>query len=908
MKAKLLILSACLCIISATASALLFRGGVGAVGAAGGTLITDMTVYNTSGGSVSNKPVSFVQPFAPAAVGSSNKIEVRKNDGTTVVTATESQCSTWSTDGSRKACAISFIEPDTITAGNSTTYKIYSVSGAPATGCNSSSAQIQANTNFIAKFTGQDLGSDVFDVSLNDILANGSQLPASSSPKQYWEYYASGPTKCGIKATSYLKRESDNAYHKWIKADLYVDFWGSGATPCPCSIGVYPKQANILGPVSGATVGADPQEQHVFQTTLYNGASALINWGGSSDFRVASSGIPAASWSVGTQQINLGSGNVYNGGLTVAPLYRPLQSAVPITLSTSGTLPAGLTAGTLYWMAFVTGANYTTNVALGPTQLDAICNAGYTDGCGGSPHDTVPFTTQGTGTHMITPYVATFPFSGWIGLDSATHRVWVDAAGVLTTAPPVNAGHNFTYLSQSSRALPPYLTNLTFIDVPTPPMTYYPWSFMYPWNLNTTGDGVGDERIGYTNHTCVLALAHPSDTAAWQNCRVMAGSFSRTHTHFEDETVGGQPPVMNNGHAKNGVSYAGLGVVYPMTRSYYNGGGGYAPWAVPAVTWASADGIFEVYQTWMEPSHMPAPWIVPYLRSAEPEWLSFGIDQTEGIIAGNTGFQNWNINGVLYRPLEVNNQQRGTAWAFRALNQAYHYMPDVQSAKPYFADLMSDQCAYFQKTLQFDLTANEKSLGYWPVQAYAGMPLNLYSLWDGDFTFMAVGLAAWQNEFTDCNTYITTNAYKQLVNRGLAAAGGCPWASVARQVAPWIGGNQSSDANLMTTWPNVYENSYVTLQPSFSSWDPWGTAGHACPSSSLYEDLGNGPPYLPVSLGTTYTSALGVANAIGIANADTVYNLVRTQQYAWPSTPLNFNNYNGQTFPEFAIGPLGAAN
>src|SRR5205085_1405878 len=110
---------------------------------------------------------------------------------------------------------------------------------------------------------------------------------------------------------------------------------------------------------------------------------------------------------------------------------------------------------------------------------------------------------NGSGTITATPMITTTPFSGAMGLDKAAQRFWIGASGTVANPPPLLIGHDFTYLTQKSRAVPPYITSLFGQLLPKrgPAYTYYPGTYYYPWDINGTGDSPGDDRVGYINHT-----------------------------------------------------------------------------------------------------------------------------------------------------------------------------------------------------------------------------------------------------------------------------------------------------------------------------------------------------------------------------------------------------------------------
>jgi hypothetical protein len=216
---------------------------------AGGTLIATVAVNNYGTVPVANPQMSFAQPFAPGDVPSGNFIQLRKSDGVTVIPSQQDQESTWLQDNSWKAVAISSVSPDTFAAGETITYQLWSMPGGPNRTPNVTLAQLVANSDIKLLFTGYDLGTDTWEVSVNDIVANGTNWPWGQNPMRGWEVIRSGPLCTEWRFWSVLRRVSDGAWHPWIRGVLFVRAWGAAG---PYEIGGYWCMPNIFGPNPGS--------------------------------------------------------------------------------------------------------------------------------------------------------------------------------------------------------------------------------------------------------------------------------------------------------------------------------------------------------------------------------------------------------------------------------------------------------------------------------------------------------------------------------------------------------------------------------------------------------------------------------------------------------------------------------
>jgi hypothetical protein len=220
--------------------------------AGGGTLIATVAVNNYGTAAVANPQMSFAQPFAPGDVPSGNFIQLRKSDGVTVIPSQQDQESTWLQDNSWKAVALSSVSPDTFAAGETITYQLWSVPGSPKRIPNVTLAQLVANSDIKLLFTGYDLGTDTWEVSVNDIVANGTNWPWGQNPTRGWEVIRSGPLCTEWRFWSVLRRVSDGAWHPWIRGVVFVRAWGAAG---PYEIGGYWCMPNIFGPNPGSASG-----------------------------------------------------------------------------------------------------------------------------------------------------------------------------------------------------------------------------------------------------------------------------------------------------------------------------------------------------------------------------------------------------------------------------------------------------------------------------------------------------------------------------------------------------------------------------------------------------------------------------------------------------------------------------
>lgn len=945
--------------------------------------VTSFTVFNSSGSTISNEPVTLEIPFNIGDVPTGDKIQIRESDNSTVVTTQEDECSLWLQDSSRKACSVAIIEPDSITSGSSATYYVWAVNGSPDTTANTTAADIAANLDIRLKVSDLTEAQGTVEtgtwdfIGLSYVLGNCPEYDPStgygSNPVCGWDIYGSGPNFLGIHAFSYAIRESDSAVQYWIRTDLWIKATGSGSTPCPCSMATSTVQGNTFGKISSGTVGSSPQGGYVYTAILYNGATAVHPYGGSTDARVTN--LTSAAFNTSGSIISITAGN----WIDTSSLNNNLgngQGNFPVKITSTSSLPSGLSSSNVYW---IVGNGTSGQYILYNNQ----CSAG-----GNCSPSQATFTTSGSGTITITPLDATAPFGGWMGLDSTGKRIWVDATGVVTGPPPILVGQEFGYLTQKSKAVPPYIQGLTLLAYKDPitgntaPSTYYPGGMLFPWDMDTTGEPAGDNRISPIDHTGAYTLFSPADPVAAQTSLVLAAGFARQHMFHFDETTG-QPVVLNN------TSYATLGTPQPSNRTYPYVTGG---WLSPSTNDADLDSINADAQPWMDPSHLPDPMQAPLLKTGEPEWEMLQVQEAISVLGGQYQTSETPSSTTYYRPLAADwgGQTRGWAWGTRVLGQTNEFMPASSPLSQYVRDLLADNANFLTDYMVNGTTANMQALGiYWgDLQNAPGNFTDVsYQPWEDDYAFSMNAWEAQRAEYSAFGTFLTTYYYKNVIVRADAGSGvlggGCMWGAPARYITPFapkaisgitynsgtgdtvfttssahnlmsgsvfntaqitgitglnlqIGGSAytantasgmtidatsamglsgsspsggyvggTADANLVSTWNDIYSASN-TMEYGTEGWpmSPWGS----CPSDFIVDD---GPSAsAPSSLATDFTMSLGWAAWLSIANAGSLYATARGFQYNDYSPALDFVNYDGGgvSYPEWAIGPLGATN
>lgn len=902
------------------------HGGIAASGG-GGSQITTLLMQNTSGSTVSNQPVTLLIPLGPTAMTTSDRLQIRKNDSVTVVASVQQdKCATFKQNGNQKLCAVSFVEPDSLAPATTTTYQVWKTPGSPVTTPNVSTANITGNTNFVFKTSfnlvpGNGTGTaetgiwDLMDV--NYVLSNACPAWSNSTgwgadPACGWEITATGGSKYGLHLFMYAKRESDNAIHKWLRTDFWIDFWGSGSTPCPCSVSAKVSIPNIYGPLASGTVGAGGGG-YVLGADLYNGATRIpVNFGGPNDSRSANVTFDHTY----TDFAGTIGGAVFPGGAWVGNTQ--VQSQVfGIAFSTSGgTLPSALTANQPYFITLVCrDINFCappslTKFSIYNWQLGPRDNDGNV-----TPH--VTLTDDGSCSSNCTafPVVRVNPWGGTVLASTTGGRFWIGAGGTAMTEPPVQAEENFTYLTQTTHAVPPYLTNLWGNFPAQSGMTnygaivYYPNTSILYGDYNTGGDGAGDTRIGQIDNFGAIALYAPFDKAAFGNSRIYAAGQEQDRGYMIDEHTG-LLAVMNHGHDKAGSIYPHMGTT--DNSAIFNSRGGCActgfpvmvnGWTGPSYWTGSGDlTVHNRYQPILESSHMPMPAQAPYVLTGLPEYLDQMQSEADGFISGVGATVSLN-SVTYYRALSKTNdlQTRGVAWGRRIIDQADYFTPDTDVVAQYLSDLVTEDFAFDAAMISGPpgtisgglpvggVTSYEAALGYlWGDvrSASVGQTGNgEFQPWMDDYVFQVTALEKLRGEYGANVTTTVNYVGKFAFGRMDSNVGGCLWAGPTRLVSPFAP---------LTTYDNYFD--FTTLAPDWLTFYQ-----HSSADSRTFTGTLSGNTLTVTALGS-YGS---IANGIVPANAGVPW--IGGSVIVGPGVPANTTVLSG-TYPTFTVSGAGGSS
>lgn len=975
-------------------------------GGGGGLLNVQFSITNHGATSVVKPQIAIGHPFAPGDVPAGYKLALYDSTGVTQNTNfQQDQEGYWQQDNSLKFAALSFVSPDTFTAGQKITYTLKAISGTPNRTPNVTLAQFKTAmvANDVAwNFYGLDLGTDTYKVSTQNVLANfcngpwnpilptnaasaagtntlyfantsnisaglivtGTNIPASTKvlavtsttctlsnnltgtgvanglnitfqyPLGGWQVLRSGPACTEYLVWSYLQRTSDGAFHGWQRAKLMVRMWGVGG---PIDVATRLQRPNLYGAMPSATLGVDNRTSQY--SYLSYGSQTVYTWGGAADPNNFT--LTPSQFNVATATITLPAGGGVNN-----PLW---QGGPGLTFSSTGTLPGGISPTTTYYPTYISGVKpgtglaafalmfnrqqvpngllnapvlktwspglvlpaghfyyivqngyiYVTNVSSGGTTATTgtgpTGNTEYqTDGtvtwwCSG-----VAFSTAGTGTITAQWTVGTWRNSGFAGMTNTAQRVWIAGS---SGAVQMNFTPNldFTYLTTQSRAVPCFdpslLTQVSYMSgpiFPYKPNTPFMNAAGTAFFLADTGDGPADERIGYINASSANALYVQDDPNSMQYANSIGLLFDDYFCSADDERAA-QPPVVNMGSNRSQTApttYPGLAPVN-RTLNLISTGGLYGnPQWLDAGYGDNASGYTMNYAAFMDSSHMPIPWYVPYLRTGDYLYYDIGRSQTTAAIASINNQYTRNLQGTITNPYTggllygnvttgPGQQARSLGWLTRAVGCCWHLMPAADPLNPYINDSLNDSAAWLVNA-QASCTTAQQNMGWLPVQLATG-GADASEMWMHGIIFVCIAMEAWRGERPGWGAFLKNYFVKQVPQLLDSAQGGCEGAADAQ----WF---QMTDTGASPGFQNdFYQTALAVWQATYPS-ENW-TSATCTNHTGMMNGISSGrtkwvartPPMPSDGYWNMQRSAMAMGGVIGISLCGSLATRIQTR-------------------------------
>lgn len=669
------------------------------------TKVTTIAFLNESATPLVTPKLSFGQPFGPNYVPSGWHVEVRPIEGASTLPTQQDQESYWPNhSNSLRMAAISFACPDTIAAGETRTYEVWAVPGAPNRTASRTLAQVKAAGDIHLRYSGGTLGADVYFGSVNHIIDNGTAWDATAgwgeNPLMGHEVVRSGPLCTEWRLFTHARRSSDGAFHRWIQATFYLIAWNDGTIDLMSNT----RMVGLSTPNPNATAGPAAAIHQEYEASLRNGATVIREFGGINDARYLE--IQPTAFSVADNKINLG-----------AHKFAYMGSALRFEASAGGALPAGINAGQVYfWNGSRGGLSATRGNSF--RESDTL----------------VDFTSQGTGTIKVIPMVGTWMNQGWFGARPDGRR---DRIGAPT--PEVLVIQDFAYTARKSRALPAYMDGVVVTDT-FPAYPFYATGNYGPIqaDMNAQGDSPDDDRIGWMGNSEAMSFFNQKSSNLAQRVRAVPFWWLDMKVFHQNEKTGRFGNFSNN-------AYAGLGTPLPDFRYF---GLGDDTWGTPkhiVVHENDQSGYWNRYAVEIDGSHLPTHWYMAYLRHADIYYHEIGVAIMTSMHNATAMIRNFAHLGAQYRAVYAapkGDQDRGTVWQLRHAGQVEHVTP----AASVYRDYVSNETKYALQAwkLHYDtLPIEQRNMGYIQADSTNGSSSGIANA----YATLVTGMLRWQGVY-----------------------------------------------------------------------------------------------------------------------------------------------------------------
>lgn len=621
------------------AFAALFSGGTAV---APPTQLTSMTLANTSGSSTTGCSPMFGHPFKKGAIPTGTAPIFKTTGGTVIPFSMSKQPALWS-DGSIKHAAFILnlaAASQTIAGSGTLTVNIFSGGTVPSASGRALSDFAIGGTALNVTAVGQDNLSGTWVSDLN-------QGVSAANADNY--VYMDGDAGKVWRVRASFRQSSAN--HGQLEG-----YWFAASLN---------DASAAFGGIRFLTRIAQPWYNVSSPAPQYRSFSALGVFNGASQIHDLVADMPTAktfTWS--------------GSGANLTSTANGYQSGMACYLSTTGTLPAGLSTGQMY-CTLSTGTN---SLQVGLSFSDTIQNA-----------VTITPTNAGSGVHTMTllPMVTAY---GTIWTCETNGRwSYQQGGGSVTADSTVLVKPNMTYWCETT-LLPPYALG-TYSPASNSSYSYFcDTGGPYIRNIGQTGES---EQIGplpsyFARHIFTLAAV---DEQLVRLSGLIAGHLPVCLRDNATHAI----PVVNN------TTYANMPAKNQNFRWYAN------PSNVSGFTPPSNTNVYTQGWSYVDYSHMPQWTYYPYFLTGEPQFMDVIVEYANcavmheytgtdtAVVSGTVNSlkvaRNGSINGNTYAGgiFHADDLLRAAAWPISMLGDGAGIIntPENASYHQYLLDMLT---------------------------------------------------------------------------------------------------------------------------------------------------------------------------------------------------------------------------
>lgn len=587
------------------------------------TLLTTITLHNTSGGTISAGAVTpfFGHPFKTSDIASGTYPQFRSPNGQNC------DFSFWGRrsrdNGSWKWSGFAIRTKEDISAGDTQVISIYnggSAPSAPSVGISDISAR-----DFKVTLTGLDNLSGSWVSSLTQGITDNDELLDISGLSN-----AGGNVLKLFRVRQQFMQSAAN--HGQLEAYHFAAVLQNASS----GVGGFRWLPRVTQP--WYDVDSPAKNKRDFSWTLADGGTtvATMSPGSACQF----------TWDSGSNFLS--SNNT-------------LPTSVAGRLTTTGTLPTGLSTGTTYYISPDPDSGVANRLYFCPTAVDALSFSNRISASG-----------AGSGTHTFTPHTEIVQFASVFGAASDGKYQFIQGGGTFTADAPIHVEFDKAYW-KATELLPTYM--LSVAPDPNPTQTYTPNTraqLRADWNGTGPAEQIGPQP-GW------VARSFMSQTESdLRGVRVNGLCYGNVAFCFKSSATGTVPVVT----ATSGTPFTGMGTASATLRwSTANSNGFTAPSGDTRGIYIAADG-----------SHWASGVYYAYLATGEPQYFDMMVDTANYMVlcryeaiststnvnTGTPGPRNNSTLGVYgFVQGEVGGGDRDDGWSFREIGLCSGIRPDV---------------------------------------------------------------------------------------------------------------------------------------------------------------------------------------------------------------------------------------
>ena len=615
--------------------------------APGAGLLATMTLTNTSGSTIAAGTVvpMFGHPFKKGDITTGTYPVFQDASDNANCPYTYWSKRTWS-DGSWKRAGFMFRLPNSIAGSSSKTINILSGGSAPAASSVAESALTSRDLKIV--LTGIDNLSGDWTSEVNQGFTDGDDVLLGDG----------GAGKIWRVRQGFMQAAAD---HGQLICDHYVAALENGAG----GVGGFRHLGRVYQPYYD--VDSPAKNKRDFSWVVKDGSTTVATMTPASAKTFTAAG---------------------GGSSSMTMTGHGLQSSIAGRLSTTGSLPSGLSSTTTYYI-YPVDAN--------TVRFCSTANNAITGASAATASDT------GSGTHTFTPHTEVVHFASVYSADSAGKWQFTQGGGTFTADAPIRFEFDKTYW-RSTKMVPPW--DLTVSPTAPSSVTYFPntrGNLRDSWGATSQDDTLGIQPQWVAQHFL------GQSEAAMSRVRVNALGVGNIPLGFKSSSTGTIPVIT----ATSGTPYTGMGTASSSLRWSQGNSAGFT---------APTGDVAGIYTGTGSGDHWCGPVYYAALATGEPQYDDLMVEVANYLtLCRYTGAEtspgprnDTTVTGQPYYGLCIGEHSgsaaRDDAWSLRELGCAAAIIPDSPWEKAALYNYITEM---FTQNMDFIAALNADKDSFW---------------------------------------------------------------------------------------------------------------------------------------------------------------------------------------------------